>query len=156
MSLEQVKTYFQAHGIEDRIVVFEQSTATVPEAAQAHQVDPDQIAKTLSFKLDDRAILIVVSGSSKIDNKKYKAQFSKKAKMLTPDEVITETGHAIGGVCPFGLKNKLSVYLDVSLQKHETVIPAAGDSCSSIPLSIPELEKYSGYHSWIDVCKPAA
>ncbi len=155
MSLEQVKTYFQAQGIEDRIVVFKQSTATVQEAAQAHKVDPDQIAKTLSFKLDDEAILIVVSGSSKIDNKKYKAQFSKKAKMLTAEEALTQTGHAIGGICPFGLKNKLSVYLDVSLQKHETVIPAAGDSYSSIPLSIRELEKYSGYHSWIDVCKPA-
>jgi len=123
------------------------------EAAKAHQVDPDQIGKTLSFRLEDRAILVVVAGKSKIDNKKYKSQFSSKAKMLNPDEVLEETGHAIGGVCPFGLKKAVDVYLDQSLKKHAEIIPAAGDQYSAIRLTIEELEKYSNYAAWVDVSK---
>ena len=153
MSLEAVKDYFAQHNMDDRIMVLDSSTATVEEAADAHGVDPDQIGKTLSFKLDEKAILIVVAGKSKIDNKKYKQCFSKKAKMLNSEEALEETGHAIGGVCPFGLKNPIDVYLDVSLKHHSEIIPAAGDRHSSIRLTIKELEEYSNYKGWIDVCK---
>lgn len=153
MSLEAVKDFFAKHDMDHRIMVLDSSTATVEEAANAHGVDPDQIGKTLSFKLDEQPILIVVAGKSKIDNKKYKQYFSKKAKMLNPDEALEETGHAIGGVCPFGLKKAIDVYLDVSLKQHLEIIPAAGDQYSSIRLTIQELEKYSNYRNWIDVCK---
>jgi len=153
MSLEAVKLYFSQHNMVERIKVLESSTATVEEAAKAHQVDPDQIGKTLSFRLRDKAVLVVVAGQSKIDNQKYKIQFSSKAKMLNPDEVLEETGHAIGGVCPFGLKKPIDVYLDVSLKKHTEIIPAAGDKYSAIRLTIEELEKYSNYTAWIDVSK---
>jgi len=153
MSLETVKNYFAQHNIAHRIKVLDNSTATVEEAARAHQVDADQIGKTLSFRLEDKAILVVVSGNSKIDNKKYKSQFSSKAKMLSPDEVLEETGHAIGGVCPFGLKKPIDVYLDLSLKKHIEIIPAAGDQYSAIRLTIEELERYSNYCAWVDVSK---
>ncbi len=153
MSLEAVKIFFSQHNIADRIIVLENSTATVEEAAKAHQVDPDQIGKTLSFRLEDKAILVVVAGRSKIDNRKFKKQFSSKAKMLNPDEVLEETGHAIGGVCPFGLKNSIDVYLDVSLKKNVEIIPAAGDQYSAIRLTIDELEKYSDYKTWVDISK---
>jgi Cys-tRNA(Pro) deacylase len=153
MSLEAVRSYFSKFDMAQNIMVLEKSTATVEEAAEAHEVDPDQIGKTLSFKVEDRPILIVVSGNSRIDNKKYKQQFSKKAKMLNADEALEETGHAIGGVCPFGLKKDIAVYLDESLRKHDEIIPAAGDSHSSIRLTIEELEKYSNCTAWVDVCK---
>jgi len=116
-------------------------------------VDPDQIGKTLSFNFDEEPILIVVAGKAKIDNKKYKNHFSKKAKMLNKEEALEHTGHAIGGVCPFGLKKPIKVYLDVSLKKHGEVIPAAGDRYSSIRLTIEELETYSNSKEWVDVCK---
>ena len=153
MSLESVKTYFSEHNMVDRIKVLESSTATVEEAAKAHRVDPDQIGKTLSFKVEDKAILVVVAGKSKIDNKKFKNQFSAKAKMLNADEVLEETGHAVGGVCPFGLKKPIDVYLDVSLKKHMEIIPAAGDQHSAIRLTIEELEQHSNYTAWVDVGK---
>ena len=153
MSLETVKEYFPNFNMDHRIMVLDTSTATVDEAAKAHEVDPDQIGKTLSFKMDESALLVVVSGTSKIDNKKYKMHFSQKAKMLNADEALEQTGHAVGGICPFGLKKPLDVYLDVSLKKHEEIIPAAGDLNSSIRLSIEELEKYSNCKAWIDVCK---
>ncbi|EMS78445.1 YbaK/EbsC family protein [Desulfotignum phosphitoxidans] len=153
MSLEAVKKYFVEFNMDHRVMVLEHSTATVEEAAKAHGVDPDQIGKTLSFKIDEKPILIVVAGKAKVDNKKYKGQFSKKAKMLNKDEALEYTGHAVGGVCPFGLKNPIDVYLDVSLKKHTEVIPAAGDSNSSIRLTIDELEKYSNFKKWVDVCK---
>lgn len=153
MSLEAVIEYFSEYNMDNRVMVLENSTATVEEAAQAHGVDPDQIGKTLSFKIDEEPILIVVSGKAKIDNKKYKGNFSKKAKMLNKDEALEYTGHAVGGVCPFGLKKPMDVYLDVSLKKHKEVIPAAGDRYSSIRLTIEELEKYSNCKEWVDVCK---
>ena len=153
MSLKAVKEYFANYSMDHRIMVLNTSTATVDEAAKAHGVDPDQIGKTLSFKIDDRPILIVVSGTARIDNQKYKSQFSKKAKMLNQKEAIEHTGHAIGGVCPFGLKKPIDVYLDISLKKHAEVIPAAGDVNSSIRLTIEELERYSNCKDWIDVCK---
>ncbi len=153
MSLSVVQEYFSQFKMEHRIMVLEESTATVDEAAEAHGVDPDQIAKTLSFMLDDTPLLIVTSGRSRIDNPKYKTQFGKKAKMLNPQQVLDYTGHAIGGVCPFGLATPIDVYLDVSLKKHTEIIPAAGDLYSSIKLNIEELEKYSNFQQWIDVSK---
>lgn len=153
MSVEAVIEYFSAFDMNHRVMTLDNSTATVQEAAQVHGVDPDQIGKTLSFKIDDTPILIVVAGQAKIDNKKYKGYFSKKAKMLNKDEALEFTGHAIGGVCPFGLKQSMDVYLDISLKKHTEVIPAAGDKYSSIRLTIDELEKYSNCKAWIDVCK---
>lgn len=153
MSVEAVIEYFSQFNMQNRVMVLADSTATVEEAAKAHGVEPDQIGKTLSFKLNEEPILIVVAGKAKIDNKKYKNCFSKKAKMLNKDEVLKYTGHAIGGVCPFGLPNPIDVYLDISLKRHSEIIPAAGDSFSSIRLKIVELEKYSNYKNWVDVCK---
>ena len=155
MSLESVKEYFAKYKLDHRIIVLECSTATVEEAAKAHNVDPDLIGKTLSFKVNDKPILIVVAGKAKIDNQKYKSVFSKKAKMLKQEEVLEYTGHNIGGVCPFGLKEPIDVYLDISLKKHLETIPAAGDSTSAIRLTIEELEQHSKYQEWVDVCKYA-
>ena len=153
MSLESVKKFFSEYSMEDRIMVSSGSTATVAEAAEQHNVDPDQIGKTLSFKIDEKPVLIVTSGNAKIDNKKYRNYFGKKAKMLSYEEALEYTGHAVGGICPFGLKNPVDVYLDVSLKKFDEVIPAAGSSNSAIRLTIGELEKYSNCKEWIDVCK---
>ena len=153
MSIEAVKTYFRAFGMEDRIQEFPVSSATVELAAQALNCAPERIAKTLSFKIDDSAILIVAAGDAKIDNSKFKGQFHTKAKMLTADEVVQLVGHAVGGVCPFAVKEGVAVYLDESLNRFQTVFPACGSSNSAIELTIPELERYSGSSQWIDVCK---
>lgn len=139
--------------MEDRILEFDVSSATVELAAQAVGCEPARIAKSLSFLVDDHAIIIVTAGDAKIDNPKYKAQFAKKAKMLSPEEVTALIGHAVGGVCPFGINDGVEVYLDESLKRFETVFPACGSSNSAIELSIPELEQYSGFLTWIDVCK---
>lgn len=153
MAIERVKEYFEQYGMADRVREFDVSSATVELAAQALNCEPCRIAKTLSFLVDGRAILIVAAGDAKIDNPKYKAQFGTKAKMLAPDEVETLVGHAVGGVCPFGINEGVAVYLDESLKRFETVFPACGSGNSAIELSIPELERYSGYTSWLDVCK---
>ena len=153
MSIEAVKTYFRAFGMEDRIQEFPVSSATVELAAQALNCAPERIAKTLSFKIDDSAILIVAAGDAKIDNSKFKGQFHTKAKMLSADEVTELVGHAVGGVCPFAVKEGVAVYLDESLKRFQTVFPACGSSNSAIELTIPELERYSGSNQWIDVCK---
>ncbi len=153
MAIEAVKEYFAQFGLADRVREFDVSSATVELAAQALGCQPCRIAKTLSFLVDGRAVLIVAAGDAKIDNPKYKAQFGTKAKMLTPDEVVELVGHAVGGVCPFGIKEGAAVYLDRSLKRFETVFPACGSSNSAIELSIEELERYSGYTSWVDVCK---
>lgn len=156
MSVENVKAYFKKYGIEEKIQEFEVSSATVELAAAALSCEPARIAKTLSFKVEDHAVLVVAAGDARIDNKKYKAQFSAKAKMLSPDEVQTMVGHAVGGVCPFAVKENVKVYLDVSLKRFETVFPACGSSNSAIELTIPEMEEYSGYLEWVDVCKEYA
>ena len=156
MSVENVKAYFKKYGIEEKIQEFEVSSATVELAAAALSCEPARIAKTLSFKVEDHAVLVVAAGDARIDNKKYKAQFAAKAKMLSPDEVQTMVGHAVGGVCPFAVKENVKVYLDVSLKRFETVFPACGSSNSAIELTIPELEEYSGYLEWVDVCKEYA
>ncbi len=137
----------------DRIREFDVSSATVDLAAQALGCEPCRIAKSLSFLVDGKALLVVAAGDAKIDNAKYKAQFGAKAKMLTPGEVEDLVGHAVGGVCPFAIRENVPVYLDESLKRFSTVFPACGSSNSAIELTLPELEKYSGYIAWIDVCK---
>lgn len=153
MSIERVKTYFKKYGMEEKIREFEVSSATVELAAAALHCEPQRIAKTLSFKLEEQAILIVAAGDAKVDNPKYKAKFGKKAKMLSAEEVEEMVGHGVGGVCPFAVNENVKIYLDVSLKRFDTVFPACGSSNSAIELTITELEKYSGYEEWVDVCK---
>ena len=153
MSIEIVRKYFRGYGMEDRILEFDVSSATVELAAQAVGCEPARIAKTLSFKVEDQPILIVAAGDAKIDNPKYKAKFHKKAQMLKPEEVTEFIGHAVGGVCPFGVPDSVDVYLDESLRRFKTVFPAAGSANSAIELSMEELEKYSHAKEWIGVCK---
>jgi prolyl-tRNA editing enzyme YbaK/EbsC (Cys-tRNA(Pro) deacylase) len=153
MSIERVKEYFGKYNIAERVQEFEVSSATVELAAIALNCEGCRIAKSLTFKVDEKPIMIVVAGDAKIDNPKYKAQFSTKAKMLTAEEAVTLIGHAVGGVCPFAVNEGVTVYLDESLKRFETVFPACGSSNSAIELTIEELEKYSGFTAWIDVCK---
>ncbi len=154
MSVDKVKKYFAGYGMESRVLEFEVSSATVELAAAALNCEPGRIAKTLSFLVGEQPILIVSAGDVKIDNAKYKATFGKKAKMLTQEQVTELIGHAVGGVCPFAINPGVDIYLDASLKKYETAFPACGSSNSAIELTIPEMEKYSGYKEWIDVCKP--
>lgn len=153
MAIERVREYFSKFGIEDRIQEFTVSSATVELAAQALGCAPERIAKTLSFYTADGVALIVAAGDARIDNPKYKAQFGEKARMLKFEDAEALIGHAVGGVCPFAVNDGVNVYLDESLKRFETVFPACGSSNSAIELSIDELEKYSGYKEWIDVCK---
>lgn len=153
MAIEVVRDYFREYHLEDRIKEFEVSSATVELAANALNCEENRIAKTLSFLVQGEPILIVAAGDTKIDNAKYKAQFSAKAKMLSPEEVVELVGHGVGGVCPFGIKPGVNVYLDESLKRFHTVFPACGSSNSAIELTIPELEQYSKYTAWVDVCK---
>lgn len=153
MAIDKVRAYFRQFGMEDRVREFEASSATVELAAQALNCEPRRIAKTLSFLVEDKPILIVAAGDAKIDNHSYKAQFATKAKMLTPEQVDALVGHGVGGVCPFAVNEGVAVYLDQSLKRFETVFPACGSASSAIELTIPELERYSGYTAWVDVCK---
>ncbi|MDR1495633.1 MAG: YbaK/EbsC family protein [Clostridiales Family XIII bacterium] len=153
MSLESVRDYLKKWGIEDRILEFPTSSATVEEAARAIGCREKEIAKTMSFKIGDAAMLIVMAGDAKIDNSKYKARYSTKAKMLKGEEVEQITGHPAGGVCPFGISEDVAIYLDKSLKRFEKVYPACGSKNSAIELSLNELEKCSNYKEWIDVCK---
>ena len=155
MSIEKVRAYFKERGIEDRILEFDVSSATVELAAQALGCEGCRIAKTLSFHVEDRVVLVVAAGDVKIDNPKYKAQFHTKAKMLSFDEAESLIGHAVGGVCPFAVNEGVEVYLDESLKRFETVFPACGSSNSAIELTIPELERLSGFKEWIDVTSVA-
>ena len=153
MSIERVKAYFREYGMEDRIRELAMSSATVELAAAALGCEPQRIAKTLSFLVAGHANLVVAAGDAKVDNHKYKGQFASKAKMLSREEAETMVGHAVGGVCPFAVNEGVEVYLDVSLKRFETVFPACGSANSAIELTIPELEKYSGYRAWVDVRK---
>lgn len=153
MAIEKVREYFAGCVMADRILEFDSSSATVELAAQALSCEPRRIAKSLSFMLGEEPILVVTAGDAKVDNAKYKAKFGKKAKMLTPDEVVQFIGHAIGGVCPFAVNYGVTVYLDESLKRFSTVFPACGSSNSAIELTIPELEEHSGFTEWVDVCK---
>jgi prolyl-tRNA editing enzyme YbaK/EbsC (Cys-tRNA(Pro) deacylase) len=153
MSRERAEADLAAKGFLDHVIRLEALTATVQEAADALGVEPGAIAKTLSFLVGDEPVLILAEGSAKIDNHKFKEQFHTKAKMIHPDEVEQYVGHAPGGVCPFGVKEGVKVYLDESLKAYDTVYPAAGDDHSAVKLTIPELEQVSGFTSWVDVCK---
>jgi len=153
MAIDRVRTYFTQWNLQDRIVEFDVSSATVELAAVAVGCAPQRIAKTLSFMVDGAPILIVTAGDAKIANAKYKAAFHTKAKMLSPDEAECLIGHAVGGVCPFGINEGVTVYLDESLKRFQTVFPACGSANSAIELTIPELEQYSGVTQWVDVCK---
>ena len=154
MSIAAVRSYFAQFGMENQVLEFDVSSATVELAAQAVGVIPARIAKSLSFKVDGKAILIITAGDAKVDNAKFKGFFHTKAKMLTPDEVVELVGHAIGGVCPFGIKAGVDVYLDVSLRRFGTVFPAAGSGNSAIQLTCDQLEQYAcGFRGWGDFCK---
>ena len=153
MSIEKVRAYFRGFGIEDRVQEFPVSSATVALAAQALGVAEARIAKTLSFRVHEDVVLIVMAGDARIDNPKYKAQFGAKAKMLSFEESSELVGHAVGGVCPFAVNEGVKVYLDESLRRFETVFPACGSANSAIELTIPELEQYARPVGWVDVCK---
>ena len=153
MALEKVISYFEKEGLRDRVMVFDQSSATVELAAQAVGCIPARIAKTLSFYTEDGCMLIVAAGDAKIDNSKFKHFFGYKAKMLNAEDVATMTNHAIGGVCPFGVPENAAVYLDKSLQRFDTIFPACGSSNSAIEFTCDELFKYSKSLEWIDVAK---
>ena len=154
MSIAAVREYFAQFGMADQVLEFETSSATVELAAQAVGVIPARIAKSLSFKVDGKAILIIAAGDAKVDNAKFKAHFHTKAKMLTPEEVTELIGHAIGGVCPFAIEREdVKVYLDESLKRFETVFPAAGSSSSAVRCTPDELFTVSRAVSWIDICK---
>ena len=154
MAIEAVKEYFSKFGIADKVQEFDVSSATVELAAEALSCEPARIAKTLSFDLAGETILVVTAGDMRIAGPKFKAEFHSKPKMLEVSEVEQRIGHAVGGVCPFALKEGVKVYLDVSMKRFSTIFPACGSSNSAIELTIPELEKYSSFESWVDVCKP--
>lgn len=155
MSLEKVRAYFKEQGIEEKIKEFDVSSATVELAAAAIGCEACRIAKTLSFHVGEKVVLIVAAGDCKIDNQKYKAQFATKAKMLSKEEAEPLIGHAVGGVCPFAVKEGVEIYLDESLKRFESVYPACGSSNSVAEFTISEMEKYAKTTSWIDVCKQA-
>lgn len=153
MSIEKVRAYLEPLGMAAQIREFDVSSATVELAAQVLGCEGARIAKTLSFLVEEKAVLIVAAGDAKVDNSKFKAFFHTKAKMLTPEQVIELVGHAVGGVCPFAVNDGVAVYLDQSLKRFETVFPACGSSNSAIELTIPQLEKLSGFTAWVDLCK---
>ena len=153
MAIERVKEYFKQYDMESRIIELTESSATVELAAQALGCEPARSAKSLSFMVNDRPVLVICAGDVKVDNAKYKAKFETKAKMLSAEQAQTLIGHAVGGVCPFGINEGVTVYLDESLKRFTTVFPACGSANSAIELTIPEMEQYSGYVEWVDVCK---
>lgn len=153
MSLEKVKKFFESKGLENAVMEFDVSSATVELAAKALGCEEARIAKTLSFRIDEQPVLIVTAGDVKIDNSKYKKLFHTKAKMLKFEEIEAVIGHGVGGVCPFAVNDGVKVYLDESLKRFDTVFPACGSSNSAIELNIQDLEKYSCSDGWVDVCK---
>ena len=153
MSIERGRAYFRELGMEDRVREFDVSSATVELAAQALGVEGARIAKTLSFKSGEGCILVLAAGDARIDNRKFKDKFGMKAKMLTPEEVLTLVGHPVGGVCPFGINQGVPVYLDESLKRFETVFPAVGSANSAIELDLDELWRCAKALEWVDVCK---
>ena len=153
MAIEKVKAYFKQFDMEDQVLEFDTSSATVELAAQALGCEPARIAKTLSFRKDDGCLIVVMAGDAKIDNKKFKQKFAMKARMLSAEEVDTLVGHSIGGVCPFAINENIPVYLDESMRRFETVFPACGSGNSAIELTCEQLEKYSNSLEWVDLCK---
>ena len=152
MALDIARKYLEERGYGDRVMVFDVSSATVELAAKAVGTEPERICKSLTFMVNDTPVMILCAGDAKVNNQKYKAQFSTKAKMLSFDQVHDLIGHDVGGVCPFGIKDGVTVYLDESLKRFDIVYPACGSSNSAVKLSIPELEEVSGFTSWVDVC----
>lgn len=153
MSLEKAKNHLKKYDLENRIMLFDVSTATVEEAAKALNCKNEEIVKTLSFIVEDKPILIAVAGDSKIDNAKFRLEFHTKAKMIPFDNVQELIGHSVGGVCPFGINDNVEVYLDNSLKRFKTIYPACGTANSAVKLTLEELEKASNYKKWVDVCK---
>jgi len=153
MSIERVKEYLKAFGMEDRVREFAQSSATVELAAEAAGVEPRRIAKTLSFQDGDGCVLVVAAGDARVDNRKFRDAFGFKARMLSPDEALERTGHPVGGVCPFAVGPKARVFLDVSLKRFETVLPAAGNDQSAVVLTPDELYACARAAGWVDACK---
>lgn len=155
MAIEKVREYFKKFGMEEQILEFDVSSATVELAAIAVGCEPEKIAKSMTFNVNGECVMIITAGDVKIDNAKYKAEFHLKAKMLTADEALEKTGHAVGGICPFALNEGCKVYLDESLKRFQFVYPACGSSNSAIKLTPEELQKYSdSFVKWVDVCKP--
>jgi prolyl-tRNA editing enzyme YbaK/EbsC (Cys-tRNA(Pro) deacylase) len=154
MSIEQVRDYLRPWGRDKDIIEMEASTATVIEAAAALGVIPARIAKSISLRRGESAMIVVIAGDMKLDNRKYKDRFGVKAKMLAPEEALRITGHAVGGVCPFALPPEIEVYLDDSMKRFTTVFPACGSGNSAIELTPEELDAYSHNKAWVDVCKP--
>ena len=155
MSIERARAHIEKYNLQDRVLEFDVSSATVELAAEAVGCEPARIAKTLSFFVDGGAVLVVTAGDAKVDNRRFKDFFHTKAKMLTPDQVTALVGHAVGGVCPFGVNEDVEIYLDESLRRFETVYPACGSSNSAVKLNLQELELASECTRWIDVCKLA-
>ncbi len=153
MAIEKAREYLKKWDMDSKIIEFDVSSATVELAAAALGIEGQRIAKTLSFQIGDGCILVVTAGDRKVDNQKFKSKFGVKAKMVAFDDVERLVGHAAGGVCPFGVNEGIAIYLDESLKRFETVFPAGGSSNSAIELTIPQLEMYSGYQEWVDVCK---
>ena len=153
MAIGEVREFFRALGMEDRIREFDTSSATVELAAKALGCAPQRIAKTLSFLVNGAPVLVVAAGDARIDNQKFKARFAAKAKMLTPEQAVSLVGHAVGGVCPFAVKEGVKTYLDVSLKRFAAVFPACGSANSAIELTLSELERCVGAPEWVDVCK---
>ena len=155
MAIENVREYFKKFGIENQILEFDVSSATVELAALAVGCEPEKIAKSMTFNVDGGCVMIIAAGDVKIDNAKYKAEFHTKAKMLSAEEALEKTGHAVGGICPFALNEGCRVFLDESLKRFEFVYPACGSSNSAIKLTPDELQKYAdSFVKWVDVCKP--
>ena len=153
MSIDRARTYLKTWNRESEIIEFDVSSATVELAAKALKTEECRIAKSLAFKVNDRPLLIVTAGNRKIDNRKYKTEFGAKPRMLSHEEVEEMIGHEVGGVCPFGVKDEVDVYLDVSLQAYDSIFPACGSSNSAIEMTYQELEEISGSRKWVDVCK---
>ena len=154
MSVERVKAYFAQFGMEGRVTEHDEPCATVDQAARTMGCEPARIAKTLSFRVDGAPVLVVASGDMRIDNRKFKSRFHTRPRMLSHDEAAELVGHAVGGICPFAVNEGVKVYLDESLRRFETAIPAAGSSNSLIELSVDELERFAAPAGWVDVCKP--
>ena len=153
MAIEKVRKYFEQYGMEEKILEFDTSSATVELAAMAVGCEPKRIAKTMSFLVTNNPILIVLAGDAKVSNPKYKEAFQTKAKMIPAEQVEDLIGHNIGGVCPFAIREGVTVYLDVSLKRFDTVFPAAGSENSAIELTLEELMRYSNAVDWVDVSK---
>jgi prolyl-tRNA editing enzyme YbaK/EbsC (Cys-tRNA(Pro) deacylase) len=152
MSLETVRAFFSASAPDIEIIETAESSSTVALAAEAHGVDPGQIAKTICLRVGDEPMLVVAGGLARLDNRKFKDTFGSKGRMLAPEEVVEVTSHPVGGVCPFGLPSPLPIYCDISLRRFEVVVPAAGSTHSAVRISTERLVELTNA-TWVDVCQ---